>query len=41
MNAYPSELHAVTTMNKGDLKDEMLKQKHEIRKLVQEKYSME
>jgi len=27
-------------MNKGDLKDEILKQKYEIREVVQEKYSM-
>ncbi len=34
MNTCYSAFHAVTIMNKGDLKDEILKQNYEIREVV-------
>ena len=39
MNTCYSALHVVNVMNKGNLKDDILKQNYEIREVVQDKYA--
>ena len=39
MNTCYSALHVVNVMNKGNLKDDILKQNYEIMEVVQDKYA--